>query len=83
MIYNEDFERGLLIGLAIAYKKAATAMMIGEFMLLSLTDSLLLRAMPASDRATASLPPDTRPPGLGELVPAPRAVSDTVSVVLG
>lgn len=83
MIYNEDFERGLLIGLAIAYKKAATAMQIGEFTIISIADSLVLRAIAASDATRAVFPPDVRPQTAETVTLAPIGATDSVSAILG
>lgn len=83
MIHSKDFERGLLVGMAIMYKKAATAMLIGEFIIVSLAENLLLRTMAVSGTVSVTLPTDTRPEGLAEIVPGPISASDTVSAALG
>ena len=77
-----DFENGLLVGLAIAYKKAAVAMAIGGGLIAAVADALLLRELAASDAAAASLPSDARPAAADNTTLPPMGISDAVSATL-
>lgn len=78
-----DFENGLMIGLAIAYKKAAALVTIGDFMFIGVADTLMLHVMAMSDALTATLPHDERPSPVADSTSLPIvSVSDAVSATL-
>lgn len=80
---NIDFENGLLIGLAIAYKKAARAVAFAGFLIISVADTLIARAhiIGVGDAISVLQPPDVRPPAADSVTITAISATDTVQVI--
>lgn len=78
-----DFENGLLVGLAIAYKKAARAIGIAEFLFVSIADGVhqSALALPVAESISATLPVDIRPPAVDSTSLPLMTITDAVQAI--
>jgi hypothetical protein len=78
-----DFENGLLVGLAIAYKKAARAVAFGGFLGVSVADAVHQRTfdLATSDAVSVLQPVDIRPPAADSVSLPLMTITDAVQVI--
>ena len=80
---NIDFENGLLVGLAIAYKKAARAVAFAGLLIISVADAVHQRTfdLATSDGVSVLQPVDIRPPAADSTSLPLMTITDAVQAI--
>jgi len=79
-----DFDNGFLLGLAVTYKKAAEAIGLGDFLIITRADSVIqsTHIIGAHVSVNALQPNDVRPPTADSVDTTAVMVADAVQVIM-